>query len=320
MTRAILVYNPKAGRYPSAQTAGYVASQLRTHGWEIHTQPTRDADHVAMLAREAAADELDVFLIAGGDGSIGIAAAGLVGSGTAMAVLPTGTTNVWAQELGLPRIRPGKPETLDRIAALIAGSTNRLMDVGMCNGRTFLLWAGIGLDALVVRRSEQRRSRLKKKLVIPEYMLRTLKIVTTWPGVRARIRAESLNAPPLELEGTYQISVASNIGLYAGGLATLSPEARLDDGEMDMWLFEGKGTRAAFRSAWNIVRGSHVQSAIARRISFSRMVIEIEKPAHLHNDGEPLGPENRIELTVNRQALNILVPTTMNAQRFSPQP
>jgi diacylglycerol kinase family enzyme len=244
-----------------------------------------------------------------------VAAAGLAGSETALAVLPSGTTNVWAQELGLPKIKSPRREEVCAVADLIAQSQPRRMDVGACNGKPFLLWAGIGLDALVVRHSEQKRSHLKKRFAIPEYILRAFRAAATWEGISATVRADCATGVS-QFEGRFQLAVVSNIRLYAGGLAEISPEARLDDGEMDLWLFDGSGASGALRSAWNILRRAHVNQPGVRRVRFRQVNVELASPAALHSDGEPCGDHRSVELSVTRQALKILVPPTAHAPRF----
>ena len=102
MPRGCLIYNPAAGRYPSRLLCDRAADVLRRFGWDIFLEQTQDGDHITRLAHQVALDGVDAIFIAGGDGSINRAVAGLIGTDTALGVLPSGTGNVWAQELGLP--------------------------------------------------------------------------------------------------------------------------------------------------------------------------------------------------------------------------
>jgi diacylglycerol kinase (ATP) len=102
MPTGILAYNPAAGRFPSRLLAGRAAKVLRASGWDISVKQSSNGAHITRLARQAAEDHLDAMFMAGGDGSINRAVAGLAGSETALGVLPAGTSNVFAQELGLP--------------------------------------------------------------------------------------------------------------------------------------------------------------------------------------------------------------------------
>ena len=311
MPRALLIYNPNAGRFSPEKAARRTAEHLRDRGWEIDVEATRDADHVSELAARAAANELDALIVAGGDGSIGRAVCGLLETGTALGVLPTGTANVWAKELGLPRIGAGGLDAVLANAELLAGSRVKRVDVGLCNREPFLLWAGIGLDAIVVRGAERNRSHFKKSFVLPEYFLRTLSAAHHWPGAEVEITGVRRDSTEkIAYSGRIQLAVVTNIRRYAGGYGQLSPEAAVDDGEMDLWIFHGRGASAALRNAWNLLRGAHVHKKDTIRMPFQRLIVRSERPVAIHTDGEAAADTERIELLVCRHALKILVPST----------
>lgn len=310
MLRALLIYNPNAGRFPPAQAAEKAGDILRSHGWDVHVERTQDAQHVETLAQQAAQDNLDALIVAGGDGSIGRTIRGLRGSRTALAVLPMGTANVWARQLGLPKISPGSIQGIVDNANLIAQSKPARIDIGLCNDQPFLLWAGIGFDAMIVEQAEQKRSHFRKYFVVPEYIARAIWIAHKWPGLECRITGKDYQGNPVRHEGVAQISVVSNIPLYAGGHATLAPEATLDDGEMELWLFKGRGAFSAIRHAWNLLRGAHVQKESVTRLAFSDLEMFTDQPAIIQTDGDPAASVSRFKIEVAHKALHILVPPT----------
>lgn len=105
MRCALLVYNPKAGKIPPELLTSGVVHTLQDFGSEVAIEASRSGEHITRLARQAAQAGLDALFIVGGDGSVGKAASGLMGSRTALGVLPGGTANVWALEIGLHRSR-----------------------------------------------------------------------------------------------------------------------------------------------------------------------------------------------------------------------
>ena len=119
MRKALVIYNPAAGRFPVKPFIKSVEKELAGSGWEVESAATQNGDHAVQLARAAAGDGCTAVFAVGGDGTVGQVASGLLGSETALGVLPAGTSNVWAQELGLPsftwfkaakrrhRVRPG---------------------------------------------------------------------------------------------------------------------------------------------------------------------------------------------------------------------
>jgi diacylglycerol kinase family enzyme len=110
------------------------------------------------------------------------------------------------------------------------------------------------------------------------------------------------------VSGRYVLGVVSNIHLYAGGLAQLSPDARLDDGLMDLWLFEGNGLEDTLHQAWDLWAGRHTQSDRVKRISFQQITLESDAPMFMQVDGEPETVERQVAIRVQSRALRILVP------------
>src|SRR5437660_1028505 len=104
--RALLVYNAAAGQRDWRAAVADAAAYLRSVGWEIRLRETERRGDATMFAREAVGEGLDAVLVAGGDGTINETLNGLAHTQVVLGVLPAGTTNVWAQEIGLsvPRV------------------------------------------------------------------------------------------------------------------------------------------------------------------------------------------------------------------------
>jgi diacylglycerol kinase family enzyme len=115
---------------------------------------------------------------------------------------------------------------------------------------------------------------------------------------------------PFAYSGRTQLAVVTNIRRYAGGYAVLSPDADADDGEMDLWIFTGKGPGGALRNAWILLRGAHVNDANTHRLPFREVTIETDRPVPMHRDGEAAPDTNRFEISVCPHALKIFSPQT----------
>jgi YegS/Rv2252/BmrU family lipid kinase len=302
MPRALLIYNPVAGRYPSGLLAERAARLLQKQGWQIEIETTRDGEHVTRLAAQAAGQGLEALFVTGGDGSVNRAVRGLIGTETALGVLPAGTANVWAQELGLPGLSWTRWMALEESANRLARAGVREVDVGLCNDIPFLLWCGVGLDAFIVHRIEPR-SQWEKQFAYAQYIAMAMWNAARWQGLDLRVVANGE-----EVSGRYVLGVVSNIHLYAGGLAELSPDARLDDGLMDLWLFEGNGLEDTLHQAWDLWAGRHTRSDRVVRIPFDRIRLESAAPMFVQVDGEPEGCDGQVTIQVRPRALRILVP------------
>jgi diacylglycerol kinase (ATP) len=111
-----------------------------------------------------------------------------------------------------------------------------------------------------------------------------------------------------EVEGRFILAVATNIRHYMGGLSNLSPDAYINDGLLDMWLFSGSNLGDALRHAYDLWRGSHVNSGAVQRITFRNLRVEADSPYWIQTDGEPRGSAQVAEMSVQRHVLKLLVP------------
>lgn len=305
MKTARILYNPSAGRWASARYLDAVLAVFRSAGWDVTHYISHSRNDLCMAARYAAEEGLDICLVAGGDGSINAAIEGLVGSQTALGVLPVGTSNVLARDLGLPILRWPTRQTLAAMARALTGAGTRVVDVGWCDKRPFLMWGGLGLDALTVHALEPR-PRIQKHLTVPMYAWTVLRILRRWHGQRWTVEADGRT-----VQGNYLLVVAGNIRRYLGGLATLSPQAFLDDGQMELWLFAGDSMEDALHHAARLLTGRHGHTSDDRVLClpFRQAVVRSPQPFSVQVDGEPGPAECReCHLRVQQAGLHLLVP------------
>ena len=314
MLSTLLVYNPVAGRYPSRMLTEQAAKVLEGYGWQVDIETTRDGSQIPLLAQQAVQDHKDSIIIVGGDGSLNQALPSLVGTDTALGVLPAGTSNVWAQELGLPGLSWTRWKALEESAHRLAKGDVRRVDVGICNERFFLLWSGIGIDAFIVHRIEPRKQ-WEKNFTLVRYGASVVWSASHWQGVDIRILADGL-----QVEGKFMLVEVSNIRLYAGGLAKLSPQAKLDDGLMELWLFDGESVNDVLQQAWSLWSGRHVESDRVKFVQFSQIVLESDTLIYLQMDGEPEFGGQQVAISVLPRKLKVMVPDQAPSSLFLSQP
>ena len=261
-------------------------------GWEPQFLATTDGEHGSGLARAAVAAGAELVVAAGGDGTVRACAQALAGTGVPLAIVPLGTGNLTARALGIPG-RPG--------AALAAGfgGKDRRVDLAVADGEPFTAMAGIGLDAAVVR-----ATRFKQHLGWLAY---------------AASGAAHLRDPPatftLRLDGGEPLTrraksvVVGNCGLLPGGFALL-PEARLDDGLLDVGVLAPGGPLGWPRVAARVLMHSRHEDRHLERFRASRVEISTETPLPRQADGELLDPGRTLTIEVRPGALVVRVPAS----------
>jgi diacylglycerol kinase (ATP) len=300
MVDALLIYNPAAGRISVRPFIGDVIRTLNDQGWRVEVAESLNGRHTTHLARIAAQENFRAVFAIGGDGTAGQAASGLIGSQTALGVLPAGTTNVWAREIGIHAFTWTHARALHQNARILAEAVPCAMDVGLCNGQPYLMWAGIGLDAMTVKKLAPRK-RFEKYLNITEYAAETIEIAAVWHGMNLRVTGDDK-----QVQGHYLLAVASNIRHYGAG--NISPSAFLDDGFMELWLFAGSTLADAFRHFFDLQSGRHLTSDQARCIPFRKVLIESGTPFSIQMDGEPMLGAQQVTLEVLPGKLQVLLP------------
>ncbi len=302
MRKGLLLYNPAAGRYSVKRFVRGIIAPLKAAGWSMEIAETLNGTHATQTAHQAARENYDAVFAIGGDGTINQVASGLIDSETALAVLPAGTANVWAIEQGQKPFGLFNWGALKENAKKLANVAPQYVDVGVCNDHPFLLWAGVGLDAQTIHKIEPR-PRLFKHIAVPHYFATIVWEATFWHGLDLRIYVDD------ELvEGHYVLAVANNVRHYAGGLSLLSPDALLDDNEMDLWLLSGDSLADALMHVFDLASGRHLASDQARKISFRSARIESDAAFSIQIDGEPALGSRQVNLAVKHRALKVLIP------------
>ena len=314
MSKAYMLFNPTSGRIQWRYLVERAAARLEKAGWEIELIQPQGGTEVTEYATRAVEAGHKALFVVGGDGTIRHAVSGLMGSDTALGVLPGGTANVFAHEIGLPRQSWFDPLALEKSAKLLANAPVQRMDVGMCNGEPFLLWVGAGLDAMVVHEIEIDRP---ERRYLPEahYAAATLQQASRWEGVNLTVEADDVH-----VEGHFLMSLASNIRTYGGGFTKISPHACLDDGEMDIWLFPGDTMWQSLQTVWNVMLGQHVKAEGVQKLSFRKLHMHADVPIYLQIDGEPWESDGDVDIDLQPRALSVLVPDTAPEALFTHAP
>lgn len=289
MRRLCLIVNPHAGGGRAAGALPAVESALRGRGHELRVERTLSLEHAIELAR-GAAEAGEVAVSFGGDGLAGACAHALRETAGVLGVLPGGRGNDFARTLGIPR------EPVAACAVLSDGS-ERTIDVGEVDGRTFLGIASYGFDSAV--QDLANASRVKGQLV---YLYATLRGMATWKLVRLTWSADG--GPERSVTG-YAVA-ACNTGVFGGGMA-LAPDADLEDGRLDVVI---SGETSKGRYLWNlpkVFKGTHVDAKGVEIFRAREVSVSAERPFRIYADGDPIGATPATIRAVPG-ALTVLVP------------
>jgi diacylglycerol kinase (ATP) len=225
--KATLISNPKTGRYVSKRkTIQELAADLSALGVDVELKLTTGPGDATEIAARAANNGSTDVIVAGGDGTINEAIQGMVGTNARLGILPRGTANVLARELGLPM-------DVDEALKIAAQGHSRRIHFGVAINETtnarrhFVLMAGIGLDASVVRRVHPG---LKKRFGRGAFWLSGLSHLATWHPQKFT----------LEIDGSNYNATFAAIGKATryGGDLMVTPRARLEEPEFEVCIIE----------------------------------------------------------------------------------
>ena len=282
--RLMVIFNPTAGRRRSkalAQAIGLLESQVDlTHR---RTGARGDAEAFARGMPQGS-----IALVAGGDGTANEAANGLLAAGGGeMAIIPLGTANVLAAELGI----------LNIAGAAGAAATGSLLTYrpGLANGRAFLLMAGVGFDAHVVANVSPRLKRLLGK---GAYVVETLHQLWHFSFPRYRATVDGV------VHEAASVIVAR--GHFYGGRFVVAPEARLDRDELHVCLFHRGGRLQTILYALALASGRLHRSRHVEIIKAQRVTIEGPVGDPVQGDGDLIA---RLPVTIE------LSPTSIGLRR-----
>jgi diacylglycerol kinase (ATP) len=297
---AVVIVNPTARKLPSRKRLKEAREWLDERGWAVEWIETAEPGHATSLAADAARRGLPLLFVCGGDGTLNEAVNGLAGSKTAVAVIPAGTVNLWAREVGMLK----RPAEAVRLA--VEGVAQRV-DLGVAGSRYFLLVAGFGLDGAVAHGVSER---IKKRFGAAAYALSAARQVL---GYRPPLITLSLDGDSRALK--LLMLTVGNTRNYAG-LTQITSEAMVDDGWLDVCVYKGRGRWDLLWLALLTLVRQHQRSkkVLYRRVQ--RLGIESSTPLPVQLDGDAY-IESPTEVSVVRDALWVVVPRTLKSPLFS---
>jgi YegS/Rv2252/BmrU family lipid kinase len=309
-SRVHIIYNPHAGYGSWDQWVPKIAYLWRKWGWEVSVQPTAYAGHATVLARQAAESHCGLVIAAGGDGTLNEVANGLVHSESVLAVLPLGTANSFARELGGASPNLLRPQSLFQMTETLMRGQIQRADMGLCNnGRHWLLWASTGADGYLVERIEPR-SKLFKRFGPVGYAAKALRYLPECNGQFASVTIDDET-----IEDEFLLINISNCRFYAGGELRLNAPAILDDGRFEVWLLRGRHWPDLLKFTLEVGLKNHHEdpNVIFRRCQ--HVAVKTQNPIPFHLDAEPTGA-TPFTCEIQPNCLRVLAPSTTPSGLF----
>jgi diacylglycerol kinase family enzyme len=300
--RALLVHNPNATTTTTAVTD--VITRALSAELKLDVESTKRREHAAYLAAGAVHEGYEVVIALGGDGTANEVLQGVAGTPVKLALIPGGSTNVWARSLGLPN---DAVEATSVVLRKLRDGEDRVVNVGRANGRWFGFNVGFGFDAEAVRLVEQR-ARMKRTVRQATFL---------YCGLRAQLSGFGRKAS--------EVTVQPDDGEAVGGLrsavccnadpftflgprpARLCPEADWDLG-LDVTALTSLSTPALLR----VVQTALTSGAMHHRRSVrmwhdqTGYTITAAEPLPLQLDGDYIGQTDRVRLESVARALTVV--------------
>lgn len=266
--RVQFIVNPFSGTSKKGNLPLLIARHLDQDRYEYDLVYTEYAEHGVELAKSAVQDQYDIVCAIGGDGTVNEIASSLVGSDTALAIVPGGSGNGFAGHLHISRNTTKAIKILNR-------ARRQQVDTAVANDRFFLNVAGIGFDALVAFKTKDKT----RRGLLP-YIQTAVSESAAFQPMQLRIRTEHG-----EREGKYVAVVVANASYYGYGFS-ISPLSSIQDGELEVILIKNTWKMRYFLESYRFLNKSIHHSKMVESLKCREVHIDVAGEQFYHVDGE----------------------------------
>ena len=293
--RIALVINGASGGVASGASPERIRATLVAAGIEPLGEADRGAPLAVRIAAAASEPDIDALVVAGGDGTIACAASYLVGTATPLGIVPLGTMNFLARDLGLPL-------DLDGAVAALASGGRRRIDVGEVNGRTFLINSVLGLPARVTRHREAHRRQFGLRTLL-RWILGVLRHLGRYPRLTVTGTIDGAAR-------TWRFRLlAVIIGDYDERPGRVLVRTPVDAGRLTLYVLAQLSPWRTLRLALGFALGDWRRLPDVERLPAANLSIASQTRAlRIMNDGEVTLIPAPLRYRIHRQALTVIVP------------
>ncbi|HEU4776905.1 MAG TPA: diacylglycerol kinase family protein [Telluria sp.] len=276
--------------------AASLRDKFGAHGLDARVTLAASGKDMTSAAKAALADGLPIVVAGGGDGTINAVASVLAGTDTRFGVLPLGTLNHFAKDMGIPL-------TLDDAIATIARGIAKRVDVGEVNDRVFLNNSSLGLYPDMVRDREKQQRRLGRGKWLAA-LWATLGALRRYPFLNVRLRLadgeEHARRTPFVFIGNNEYTMQG---------FSIGERTRLDGGRLSLYVAQRPGRLGLLRLAWSALRGRLAQERDFDVLGTESMQVDTRhKHLPVATDGEVTVMATPLRYRIRPRALNVIVP------------
>ncbi|MFH1597910.1 MAG: diacylglycerol kinase family protein [Patescibacteria group bacterium] len=291
-----VIVNPTANRGDAAAMIPQLESLFNTKKIEYKMEVTKAPLHATELARQAASSGYPVIIAAGGDGTVNEVVNGLVGSDSVLGVLPLGSGNDFSKNLAL------RKQDLDFDLKVLLKKKVKKIDLGIINDHYFASQTSMGFTGRVNNYVKQSPAFLRGYSMMIYSIMRIL--IDYYPH-HLQITMKDDKDKTIKLDGDYTICDVGN-GRYEGDGFQLTPDARLDDGILDVCLADTVTRKYILRLLPKIMQGQHVNMPHISMYKVKEITVESDKIIPLHYDGELNNQYKKVVIKVVPAALKVI--------------
>ena len=293
LKKALVIVNPTVGAYATDELREELANHFRGADIRYEIYETQPGVRIGDLVRERVRDGLDFVVAAGGDGTVAAAIDGLVGSRTPLGIVPLGTGNLVAHELGLPHA------VADAVALIAGAPRPRRIDALRIGERVFVLNAGIGISATIMNNT----TRGEKQFFGP--------IAYVGTGIR-RVPVFQPMRVALTIDGVTRSFLAMDVAVLNCGILTRTiyppgADVRVDDGHLDVLVLRPMGMLDYPRYFLDLLLRRKVTPLAFYFRAERKVVIRCRTLQAVQADGDIIG-NTPVEIEVLPAAVTVLVP------------
>lgn len=294
MGSAFVVLNPVAGHSEPRMIKKWLDQYMHAADWTYEVYQTTGEEDTTEVVLAAADRGFDLYVAAGGDGTVSAVAGAVIEAGGLLGIIPAGTGNALARDLEIPL------DLEQAIALLVGPHAESDLDAMHVGQRYLILNLGLGISARTMSQTDRDAKQTVGGLA---YLITGLQELANLTMYHLEI----------EVDGTpHRLRASEVLVLNSGGTGITSAQwampVRSDDGQLEIYAWRGRSLRGVLRFAWHWFRREvHADPEIMHWSATESIVIDSDPLADVEGDGEPLG-ETPVEIEVVPNAAQVIVP------------